>query len=441
MLRTRVFLVALGLFASCLMTVPAGGQTAEPGELGFSASATGTALYVGALPSDIGGRAALRVGFSGATVSAAGPTGAVFDEFGANVATGSGGRHVEARGRGVDVNGLVVAGSAEAGAPPTPAPVAAEVSLVDVPGVASAFLARGEAAPVWNDHPCASGRPLGFGSGRALGVVLPQAAIGAARSDAITELRPVGGTFSMVAEAHQAASTTRLLPGTPEETTIELLGETVLRARADGHPGGAALEYAAVGKDPSSPLIRITRGKEVVQFTSQQVFFGGLQLAQTPAMEIFIGETPRGFDTAGGSQPYVGADGAAASGVVDLVRIQLVTGGPREALEVRIGHMEAEVAVPAGGLRCPVPVSNVGAERPVDRGQQASVQQIADATIPRRERRVSQAAGLPRWGRHRDPRGVDPDGSGLGRGPQLRHGTGAEEVRPDGHPALQGAAS
>ncbi len=139
-----------------------------------------------------------------------------------------------------------------------------------------------------------------------------------------------------------------------------MLGETVLRARADGNPGGAALEYAAVGTDPAAPFLRITRGKDVVQLTSQEVLGGrGKALAQTPVMDLRIGEAPRGFDTAGGSRPYVATDGTAAYAVVDLIRVQLLTGGPGEMLDVRIGHMEAAVNVPAGGVHCPAPAPNV----------------------------------------------------------------------------------
>ena len=357
MLWSRSFLAAaLGLSVSSVLAFPAGGQSLPPDGLRFSASATGTALYVGALPPDVG-HVAVRAGFSGATVSSTGRILANQDEFGATVATGGAGRHAEARGRGLDVDGLVVVGAADAAAPPTPAPVADEVSLVDIPDVASVSLGRGEAAPAWSNHACVAGRPLSFGSGRALGVVLPVAAIDVARSDATTGLRPAGDTFSLVAEARHGAATVRLLSGTPEQTTVEVLGETVLRARADGNPGGAALEYAAAGTDPASPFIRITRGAEVVQFTSQEVFGGGVALAQTPVMEVRIGEAPRGFDTTGGARPFVGADGTAASAVVDLVRVQLLTGGPGQVLDVRIGHLEAEVAVPAGGARCPVPAS------------------------------------------------------------------------------------
>lgn len=364
MMRSRSFLAsALGLLFSSLVAFPAEGESVPADGPRFSASATGTALYVGALPPDVG-HVAVRAGFSGAAVSSAGRILATHDEFGGIVAAGGAGRHAEARGRGLDVNGLVVVGAAEAAAPPTPAPVADEDRLVDVPNVASASLGRGEAAAAWRNDTCRADGPLSFGSGRALGVALPVAAIDAARSDASTGLRPLGNTFSVVAEARQGAATIKLLPGTPEQTTVEVLGETVLRARADGNNGGAALEYAAVGTDPAAPFLRITRGKEVTEFTSQQVIGGGLHLAQTPVMELRIGEEPRGFDTTGGSPPFVGAEGTAASAVVDLVRVQLLTGGPGEALDVRIGHMEVEVIAPAGGVRCPIPPSNGVAMNP-----------------------------------------------------------------------------
>lgn len=341
-----------------MVAFPARSESVPPERLRFSASATGTALYVGALPPDVERRIGVRAGFSAASVSGDGRIFATYDEFGATVATGGAGRHAEARGQGLDVNGVVVAGSAEAAAPPTPAPVADDARRVDIPDVASVSLGRGEAAPAWSEQTCAAGRPLGFGSGKALGLVLPAAAIDVAHSDATTGLRPAGDAFSVVAEARQAATTMTLLPGTPEQTTVELLGETVLRARADGKPGGAALEYAAVGADPDAPFLRITRGKDVRQFTSQQVFGGGVALAQTPVMDLRIGEDPRGFDTAGGAPTFVGAEGTAASGVVDIARIQLLTGGPGEALDLRIGHLEVEVTAPAGGVRCPVPPSN-----------------------------------------------------------------------------------
>jgi hypothetical protein len=359
-LRNRSFLAAatVGLLVSSVVAIPARSQSVPPDVARFSASATGTALYVGALPPDVERRIAVRAGFSAASVSGDGKIFATYDEFGATVATGGAGRHAEARGRGLDVNGLVVAGSAEAAAPPTPAPVADDARRVDIPDVASVSLGRGEAAPAWSDQTCAADRPLSFGSGRVLGAALPMAAIDLAHSDATTGLRPAGDTFSVVAEARQGAATLSLLPGTPEQTTVELLGETVLRARADGKPGGAALEYAAVGAGPDAPFLRITRGNEVRQFTSQQVFGGGVALAQTPVMDFRIGEDPRGFDTAGGAPTFVGVDGTAASGVVDIARVQLLTGGPGEALDVRIGHLEVEVAVPAGGVRCPIPPAN-----------------------------------------------------------------------------------
>lgn len=386
-LRNRSVLAAAasGLLVSSLVAFPAKGESTPRRGPRFSASATGTALYAGALPPDIERRVAVRAGFSAASVSGEGRIFATYDEFGATVATGGAGRHVEARGQGLDVNGVVVAGSAEAAAPPTPAPVSDDARRVDLPDLASVSLGRGEAVPAWSEQPCAAGRPLGFGSGRALGVALPVAAIDDARSDATTELRPAGETFAVVAEARQGAATVILLPGTPEQTTVELLGETVLRARAAGTNGGAALEYAAVGTDPTAPFVRITRGNDVTEFTSQQVFGGGVAVAQTPVMDLRVGEDPRGFDTAGGAPTFVSAEGTAAAGVVDIARIQLVTGGPGEALDVRIGHLEVEVTAPAGGVRCPAPAS----------GEQALVaayilqRPTADRPLARRRRKRS----------------------------------------------------
>jgi hypothetical protein len=360
-----VLAAAVGLLAPCLIAVPTGGQTVVPGGSRFSASATGTALYIGALP---GGPVAVRAGFSGASVDSIGLTGTTYDELGATVATGGAGRRAEARGRGLDVNGLVVVGAAEAAAPPTTALVADDASLVDIPDVASASLARGEAAPAWSHRTCVAGRPLGFGSGRALDVVLPVATVDVARSDATTELRPAGDTFSVVAESRQAPATVRLLPGTAEETTVEVLGETVLRARADGNPGGAAVEYRAVGMDDAAPLLRITRGKEVVQFTTQEVLGSkGVAFGLTPVVDLWIGERARSDFVA---LPFVAPDGTGASGAADLVRLRLPIGGPGEVIDVRIGHLEASVAVPAGGVRCPVPVSKVVDKDPVDPGEQ-----------------------------------------------------------------------
>jgi hypothetical protein len=356
--RSILTAAASGLLVSSLVAFPARSESVPREGSRFSASATGTALYVGALPPDIDRRVAVRAGFSAAAVSGDGRILATYDEFGATVATGRAGRHVEARGQGLDLNGVVVAGSAEAAAPPTPAPVADDARRVEIPDVASVSLGRGEAAPAWGDQPCA-GRPLGFGSGRAVGLALPVTAVDLARSDATTELRPAGDAFSVVAEARQGAATFILLPGTPEQTTVELLGDTVLRARADGKPGGAALEYAPVGTDPAAPFVRITRGSDVTELTSQQVFGGGVAVAQTPVMDLRLGEDPRGFDTAGGAPTFVGAEGTAAAGVVDIARVQLLTGGPGEALDVRIGHLEVEVTAPPGGVRCPAPASNM----------------------------------------------------------------------------------
>lgn len=360
-----VLAAAIGLLAPCLVAVPTGGQAAAGST--FSATAAGTSLYVGVF--GFGGPQ-VRAGFSAAAVNSAGLA-AQTDALGATVAAGAGpGRRAEARGRGLDVDGLLVAGAAEAAAPPTGDLVTDEVRLVQAEPLASASLARGEAAPAWSNRTCVAGRPLGYGSGQAADVVLPVAAADVARSDATTELQPAeDGTFTVVAETRQAPAVVQVLPGTPDAVTIELLGETVLRARATGLPGGAGLDYAPAGGDPSSPFLRITRAGEVTELTTQEVFGAeGLAIPLSPLVEARIG-VPAGGP--GGGSPVVTDDGTAAAGVVDIVRLSIFPNDPGGgSLDLRIGHLEAAVAVPPGGVRCPVPVSKVVDKDPVNPGEE-----------------------------------------------------------------------
>ncbi|MGH9041740.1 MAG: hypothetical protein ACRDZ3_16095, partial [Acidimicrobiia bacterium] len=266
---------------------------------------------------------------------------------------------------------LLVAGAVEAAAPPTGDLVTDEARLVEAPPTASASLARGEAAPAWSHRTCVAGRPLGYGSGQAADVVLPVVAVDAARSDSTTELRPTEGVFTLVAETRQAPAVIQVLPDSGDPVTIEVLGETVLRALATGHAGGAGLEYAPAGAESSSTFLRITRGGEVTEFTTQEVFDGeGLSVPLSPLVEAHIGMPPRGPGGAGAS-PVVAADGTSAAGVVDLIRLSVVPNDPGGgAVDLRIGHLEAAVAVPEGGVRCPVPVSKVVDKDPVDPGQE-----------------------------------------------------------------------
>src|SRR5205823_4995266 len=64
--------------------------------------------------------------------------------------------------------------------------------------------------------------------------------------------------------------------------------------------------------------------------------------------EIALGEDPRAIGGDAASSPTVLPSQASAA--VDVVRVKLLGGA---LADVRVGHMEAAVAVPAGGVQCP----------------------------------------------------------------------------------------
>jgi hypothetical protein len=78
---------------------------------------------------------------------------------------------------------------------------------------------------------------------------------------------------------------------------------------------------------------------------SQQKLAGaaGVHLDVSGVGEIVVGEQPRARGRAGAAQ----ASGTGAEAAVDLVRVRLL------GQDLRMGHMEAAVAVPAAGLTCP----------------------------------------------------------------------------------------
>jgi len=64
--------------------------------------------------------------------------------------------------------------------------------------------------------------------------------------------------------------------------------------------------------------------------------------------EIVVGEDPRMIGESTLTGPSVSPTGVAAA--VDVVRVRLLNG---QVADVRVGHMEAAVTVPAGGVECP----------------------------------------------------------------------------------------
>jgi hypothetical protein len=371
----------------------------------FSGYSTGAAVHADALQGATGGPRLVdaEVAFSGAAVASKGFATPIHNELAeAVLPTSQLGRKAYGRGTGIEAgtgtnlpndpnrHQLVVAGLAEAAAPPSEPLQTRELTPVSAPPLAYASLVRGQAQPVYSDETCVLGQPISYGLGYAADAQLgnggPTAPDGSftqpllasdvgaptdrtmAQSKSLTYLTPNGdGTFGLVSETRQTLAPVTLFKGTPNELTIEVLGEFVFRAVATGKPGGARIDYAPDGSPtPTAPVVRVLRpGSPPAEVTFEQLFTPlGFTTPANPLVSIALGEDPRKIAAPGrgaepNSVPDLAGAGTSAAGAVDVVRLTLPNPAPADsprALEVRIGHMEARATVPPGGIRCPIPV-------------------------------------------------------------------------------------
>lgn len=378
---------------------PARGQVDFPAAA-FSGYAAGTAIHADALQAASEGPrlADGEVGFSAAAVDAAGFRDSVVNEMEQSVQPAAeAGKKAHGRGSGIEVglatgvpndpngNQVIPGGLAEASAPPSSGVVAKEVGPLTAGPLAYASLTRGQAHPIFSDSVCVLGQPISFGLGYAADVQFLDAGSGApdgtltqplvatpadrraSQSTSVAYLAANGdGTFAFVSETRQTFAPVTLFRGTPEELTVEVLGEWVLRAGATGKPGGASIEYGPEGSpDPTTPVIRLVQGGQATQVTFEQ-FLGseGVLTPANPAVDVTVARDPRRLATPGETvdptaPPETDPDGTLAAAAVDVVRLTVVHQPPADtprALELRIGHMEARALVPLGGIRCRLPL-------------------------------------------------------------------------------------
>lgn len=393
---------------------PVGGRAAQAQTAvtpAYSATATGAVVHLDAVSAVPDGPrlADAEVAFSGATAGSTGLANPVVNEMDQVVQTARADKHSYGQGSGLQVgagtslpsdpgaNPLILAGLAEADAAPTTPIVTEEVGPVPAAPLAYASLLRGQAAAAWSDRGCVLGQPLGFGRGYAEDVQLldtgaepgpdgqlasPLASVdttadNGVESRSFSYLVPNGdGTFGLVSEVRQHIAPVTLFKGTENQITIEALGEFILRAVATGKPGGAKVMYAPDGgATPTTPILSITLpGQEPMTLSFQDIFGeDGLDLPDNPLFDIAVAEKPRGIgDTADASEPSVSADGTSAAAAVDVARVMLLPGleaSGLSTLDLRIGHMETSVTVPAGGIRCSIPVTKTATPDPVQAGQ------------------------------------------------------------------------
>ncbi|MDP9442213.1 MAG: hypothetical protein M3P34_08570, partial [Actinomycetota bacterium] len=436
--KPAVVLIVLALAMATAR--PAGAQATSSRSTAWNGYSTGTALHINALQLAANGPIVEQtaLAFAGASTNSQGLGTALTNEMLLGVHPAQGANESFGRGSGVEV-GLVQAapnnpdanqvrlggGVAEAAAaPPLQTDlVTRELLRQTINPLAFAAVLRGQAQATFNDRFVMPmlGSPLGFGLGFADDVqllnagappapgteVLPAPILAtdttAARggsgpqrttsqSTSFTYLVNNGdGTCGLASESHITVSPVRLnIPPDADPTndlTVEILGEFVLRAAASGKPGGGRVEFFPTGDGvtPTTPIVRVFQGQNVVQqLTTQQIFGNaGLTIPGTvplpdPLRQIIsvaVGEDPRaiaapGTDPNPASQPTV--TDTLVSAAIDVARVRLVQPNPAasglNALDLRLAHMESRVEVPAGGINCQIPVEKTATPNPARAG-------------------------------------------------------------------------
>ena len=264
--------------------------------------------------------------------------------------------------------------SSSSAAPPSAARVTKQIGPITVDPIVKATLLRGQAQSRVAGNACTIGSDLAYGSGYVADLNLlnagddfvkaivktsaegPQRSV--SQSTSRTRLIMRDGTkgsdlrFGLLSETRQTIAPVTFFAGTERQFTIEVLGEWVLRGVADGAKG--SLFYGPADKSPETPVLRIIdgHGKVMTQLTLQQ-FLGdkGLNVNIPGVAEIAIGEAPRAVDGAAASSPT--QTGTMVLGAADVVRVRLLDQGDSHLADIRLGHMEVGLAVPADGIHCP----------------------------------------------------------------------------------------
>ena len=254
-------------------------------------------------------------------------------------------------------------GNATATAPPSSAPVEQESASSSGAPIVNVTPLRARAQALSSAGGCVLGSNLANGSADAADVSLAGLAgltgvgIGSRRGRrppvvqlgvAARVIVPgsAAGRLGLLGETSQLLGPITLLTGTAHQTTVEVKGQWLLRVTADGRTGAVTYGPQGLAGDQALVVVRNAAGAIVAQASaSEQKLAGsaGIHLDIPGVGEIVVGEQPRARGRAGAAQ----ASGTGADAAVDLVRIRLL------GQDVRIGHMEAAVAVPAAGVSCP----------------------------------------------------------------------------------------
>lgn len=330
-----------------------------------AAYGTGTIVHADALRAGEHALADVDVAFSGAAFSSAPAASEYTNEVHRLVAPKLGVNAAFGRGTGLEL-GLasdpipVIGQLSQASAPPSTKLIEKVIGPIGVPGVLRAELLRSQAQGRSAADACVLGPDQAYGLGsvlnlEVLGGLLSTVARPPLRevsqSNSTTRIVPGSepGRLGLKSETRQTIAPVTFFSGSPFQFTVEVLGEWALRATADGAMG--QVRYGPLNASPETPVVRILGAKgEVLGQLTTQMLLGqkGLEVTIPGVAEIVVGEDPRmiGGDA---SSPAL-ASPTQAVAAADVVRVKLLTG---QLADVRIGHMEAAVTVPAGGVQCP----------------------------------------------------------------------------------------
>jgi hypothetical protein len=344
---------------------PAGSVAAlQPAADGYSAFATGTVIHAG-----VGGSAGamLDIVSSTAAATSAATGAAVNSELGRVAVPVLPAKGSYGQGLGIGVGaGLVpglstsLFGSAVAKAPPNNGPVEQSVAPVNVAPLAHAAPFRSNAQALSSAAGCVLGSNLAYGQGNAADVslvgltALKGLSLGAtggaptSRSESKTVVVPgsESGRLGLMSEVTQMLGPVTLLAGTANATTVEMKGQWALQVKADGKIGSVTYGPQSASPDQALVVVRNAAGMLLGQVTAGQMKLAGsvgVRLNVAGVGDIIVGAHPR----ARGKMDAAPTSGTRAEAAVDLVRVRLL------GQDVRLGHMEAAVAVPPTGITCP----------------------------------------------------------------------------------------
>lgn len=181
------------------------------------------------------------------------------------------------------------------------------------------------------------------------------------------------GTCGLAGEVHMSIAPVNInIAG----LLIEVGGDWIMKAVATGKANGNSFTY---GPDPASnapntPLIRIIDttqsdpvAKVLFSLTTQDLLTDtGFTLPANPLIDLAAGEDARAIaspavdGTPADPDPESSAThtSTAVSAAADVLRLRLLQGvaSPFQAADLRLGHFEMKMNVPAGGVNCEIPV-------------------------------------------------------------------------------------